>query len=726
MAPHQSAAPATAKPALTIRSHLFLLAACAVLPVLAFAFFVSVVLIDQRREAILTGSMDRARAMLTAVDAELRGSIRTLEALSKSPALESGDLKLFHAEMVRMRASQPTWRSVTLASRSSARQILNSERPFGAALPLLAELPSVERVFKTGHPEVGNVVIGPVLGVPLVPVRVPAMRNGAASFMLLAAVEPESFENLILQQNLPEAAVMGIADGNGKFVARIPPRAAGSPVADSFRNAMLNAPQGLFQGATVEGLDTFQAYIRSEFSHWTVGLAIPASFVQSAARRTAWILGLGALASIWLALGAAALIGRRIAGPIDALASRAREIGSGNVTGRPDLDRVREVAEVAAALEHSAAAIRDRQQLIEREKAALMEADRAKDQFIAMLSHELRNPLSALTTAAHLLKLAGPGAKASEHARDVIERQTRHMTRLIEDLLDINRVTMGKATLIREPLNLAELVSDGVTTWRESGRLAGHTVDLSASTVIVDADRARMEQVFSNLLENALKFTPPGRKVTVRVSRQDNEAVLSVSDEGEGIEEEMIGRIFGLFVQGPQPLDRQSGGLGVGLALVKGLAELHGGSASASSEGRGRGACFTVRLPAVSLAVVPAPVAGGEVLPERKRRRILEQRRSVRGVSGRRQGRKRRRLADADGAGLRRPAEIPRRRYDECRRARRRSDHGGAVFEAVCEGRCAVVPSGYRGDCIDENRHDACAQGGLRLGCDGAEPVDRG
>lgn len=623
MAQDLPAGPAVAKPALTIRSHLFLLAVCAVLPVLAFAFFVSVVLIDQRREAILTGSMDRARAMLTAVDAELRGSIRTLEALAKSPALESGDLKPFHAEMVRMRASQPTWRSVTLASKSSARQILNSERPFGAALPLLAELPSVERVFKTGLPEVGNVVVGPVLGVPLVPVRVPVMRNGAVSFMLLAAVEPESFENLILQQNLPEAAVMGIADGNGKFVARIPPRAAGSPVADSFRNAMLNAPQGWFQGTTVEGLDSFQAYIRSEFSHWTVGLAIPASFVQSAAWRTAWILGLGALASIWLALGAAALIGRRIAGPVDALASRAREIGSGNVTGRPDLDRVREVAEVAAALEHSAAAIRERQQLIEREKAALMEADHAKDQFIAMLSHELRNPLSALTAAAHLLKLAGPGASASEHARGVIERQTRHMTRLIEDLLDINRVAMGKATLIREPLGLADLVSDVMRTWRASGRLDRHVVELAATAVTVDADRSRMEQVVSNLLENALKFTPAGKKVTVSVGQQGSDAVLSVADEGEGIEAAMVGRIFGLFVQGPQPLDRQSGGLGVGLALVKGLAELHGGSASVASGGPGQGACFTVRLPAIPLAALPIPAPGGAATVHGRSRRMI-------------------------------------------------------------------------------------------------------
>ena len=610
-------------PALTIRSLLFLLALAAVVPILGFAVAVSFLLIDQGREVIRNGAMDRARAITTAVDAELRGSITTLEALATSRALEAGDLRTFHAEAERVRLSQPNWRSVTLITASDMRQVLNTATPWGTVLPAMAEPALANRMLQTRSPLVGNVVTGPVLGVALIPVRVPVMKNGEVAYILSAGVDPQSFEGLIRQQNLPAGWVIAIADGNHRFVARSPSRPAGAPVSEAFGAAMLGSPQGWHRGATVEGQDTYQAHFTSPYSRWTVGLAIPAAIVDAGATRTMRLLGLGALASILIALLVAMLIGRRISGPVVALAAAARDIGGGRVAKKPDTGRVREVDEVAWALEQSAAAIRERQQLIEREKSALMEADRAKDQFIAMLSHELRNPLSALTAAAHLLKLAGPGASSAEHARGVIERQTRHMTRLIEDLLDINRVAMGKASLIREPLDLAELVSEVVRTWRGSGRLDGHTVELAASAVIVDADRSRMEQVFSNLLENALKFTPRGRRIEVSVRQQGAEAVLSVADEGEGIETSLIGSIFGLFVQGPQPLDRQSGGLGAGLALVKGLAELHGGSVSVTSAGRGQGACFTVRLPAAGPATVPAFVVGAGQVPKGRSRRIL-------------------------------------------------------------------------------------------------------
>jgi signal transduction histidine kinase/ActR/RegA family two-component response regulator len=618
-----SAVPAVPKPALTIRSHLFLLALAAVVPVLAFAVAVSFLLIEQGREVIRNAAMDRARAMLTAIDAELRGSIRTLEALATSRALEASDLQAFHTESVRVLASQPSWSSINISLPFNLQQVANTARPFGYSLQALVDKASAEQVVRTGKPVVGSIASGALLPRPLAAVRVPVLRQGTVAYILTALVQPESFESLIRQQKLPDGWVIGIVDAKGLFVARLPRRDSGSQVSGEFLAAMHGAQQGWYRGTTVEGSDVYTAHMTSEFSNWTVGLAIPAGFVEGGARRTMWVLGLGALASVLLALLVAMLIGRRIAGPVVALATTARDIASGHLTPRPGLEQVREVAEVATALEHSAEAIREREQLIEREKTALLEADRAKDQFIAMLSHELRNPLSALTTAAHLLKLAGPGASASEHARGVIERQTRHMTRLIEDLLDINRVAMGKATLIREPLDLAELVSDVVRTWRESGRLDRHTVELAASPVTIDADRSRMEQVVSNLLENALKFTPSGRKVTVGVSRQGADAVLSVADEGEGIESAMIGRIFGLFVQGPQPLDRQSGGLGVGLALVRGLAELHGGSAEASSAGPGRGACFTVRIPALSLAALPVTAPGGAAVAEGRSRRII-------------------------------------------------------------------------------------------------------
>jgi signal transduction histidine kinase/ActR/RegA family two-component response regulator len=661
MATH-SKGPVVRTGALTIRAHLLLLALAAMVPILAFAVAVSFVLVQQNRDEMRNATMDRARAMLTAVDAELRGSIKTLEGLATTKALETGDLEAFHAVAVRVVASQPTWATITLAS-SDLKLVMSAAQPVGQIMPGLIDSASAAPVLRTRLPVIGDVINRPeLLRGAAIPIRVPVMQGGSLAYILTAAVRPESFETLIRQQNLPAGWVIGIVDGNGNFVARVPGRVAGTPAGAGFRAAMKASPVGWYRGETVEGLDTYTAHLRSEFSNWTIGLALPAEFVQAGAWRTMWILGLGALASILIALVVAMFMGRRIARPVAGLAATARALGSERAPRRERLDQVREVAEVAAALEQSGSAIRERQQLIEREKGALMEADRAKDQFIAMLSHELRNPLAALTSAAHLLKVAGPGS-ASDHARGVIERQTRHMTRLIEDLLDINRVAMGKATLIREPLDLGELVEDVVRTWRESGRLKEHTVEVSTSRVPIDADRSRIEQVFSNLLENALKFTPPGKKVTVTVHREGADAVLLIADEGEGIDSDLVDRIFDLFVQGPQALDRQSGGLGVGLALVKGLVELHGGSVRASSQGRGKGAAFIVRLPATGSGVLPVPLAHGPTASQATARQIIivednDDGRQMLRVLLEMSGNKVREAADA-ATGLRMAAEHP-------------------------------------------------------------------
>jgi CheY-like chemotaxis protein/two-component sensor histidine kinase len=190
----------------------------------------------------------------------------------------------------------------------------------------------------------------------------------------------------------------------------------------------------------------------------------------------------------------------------------------------------------------------------------------------------------------------------------VIDRQTKHMARLVGDLLDISRVTMGKVALERERFNLAEAVSAVTGVWRASGRLERHHVSLETGAVWVDADRARIEQIFSNLLDNAVKFTPAGKRISVSVRKEGDEAVLQVADEGEGLPPGGAESMFGLFVQGERGLDRAAGGLGVGLALVKRLSELQAGSVAADSAGLGEGATFTVRLPAVlPPAEQPAP-----------------------------------------------------------------------------------------------------------------------
>jgi CheY-like chemotaxis protein len=259
---------------------------------------------------------------------------------------------------------------------------------------------------------------------------------------------------------------------------------------------------------------------------------------------------------------------------------------------------------VARALNETAQAIGERHALLEREQSALREADRAKDEFLAMLGHELRNPLSAITTATQVLSVAEPDSDMAGQSRTIIDRQARQMTRLIDDLLDISVVTMGKVTLKRESFDLARLVGRVTRIWERSDRARNGTVAVDANEVWVNADRARVEQVLANLLENASKFSPGGCSIRVHVFKDGADAVVEVIDEGEGIAADRLEHVFGLFVQDRPGPARTRGGMGVGLALVKRLVEMHGGTVRATSEGPGHGACFLVRLPAVP--AVPA------------------------------------------------------------------------------------------------------------------------
>lgn len=232
---------------------------------------------------------------------------------------------------------------------------------------------------------------------------------------------------------------------------------------------------------------------------------------------------------------------------------------------------------------------------------ALRRADRAKDEFLAMVSHELRNPLAGLAAASYVLGRAEPSSDEARKARGVVERQTKQMSHLVGDLLDISRVTLGKLTLHRTRFDAADVVSGMVDVWRVSGRLDEHRVSLSVRPAWVEADRTRLEQMAANLLDNALKFTPKGEAVAITVQREGGEMVLRVADKGIGLQPEECEKVFELFMQGDES-ENAHAGLGIGLALVRRLAELHGGSASAFSEGRGCGAVFTIRIPAVEPA----------------------------------------------------------------------------------------------------------------------------
>lgn len=272
--------------------------------------------------------------------------------------------------------------------------------------------------------------------------------------------------------------------------------------------------------------------------------------------------------------------------------------------------------------------VTERRELLEREQQARAEADRAsraKDEFLAMLGHELRNPLAPIHTALQLMRLRGDGG--AERERAVIERQVTHLTRLVDDLLDVARIARGKVDLKRERVELAEVVAKAIETVSPLLEQRTHalTVDVPRRGLAVDGDPVRLAQVVSNLLSNAAKYTDPGGNVSISAELCEGDVVLRVRDTGVGLSAELLPNVFELFVQGPQSLDRSQGGLGLGLTIVRSLVALHGGRVDASSEGPGRGSEFVVRLPAAPASVaadVPHPGAPA-VAPRMTARRVL-------------------------------------------------------------------------------------------------------
>jgi CheY-like chemotaxis protein/nitrogen-specific signal transduction histidine kinase len=284
---------------------------------------------------------------------------------------------------------------------------------------------------------------------------------------------------------------------------------------------------------------------------------------------------------------------------------------------------VTELQRLLDALKRSAALLetrqRERDEQVARADAARAEAeaaDRAKDQFLAMLGHELRNPLAPALTALHLMKLRGIAVAARE--REILERQIRHMARLVDDLLDVSRLQRGAIELRRERFDLAEVVARAVEMTGPMFAEKHHQLEVDVpSGIIIDADRIRIAQVLSNLLTNAAKYSEPHGHVVLRARRENGEVIIECRDNGIGMTADLVPQVFDLFVQGQRGLDRRQGGLGLGLAVVRTLVELHGGTIEAKSAGTNQGSTFTVRLP-LSARAAPAKEKDAGLTPPRQ------------------------------------------------------------------------------------------------------------
>ena len=275
-----------------------------------------------------------------------------------------------------------------------------------------------------------------------------------------------------------------------------------------------------------------------------------------------------------------------------------------------DLDLLHDVA-------HRAAIALENRRLYQE----LHERDRRKDEFLAMLSHELRNPLGAITTAVHLLEMVGPSDERTVHARNVIHRQSLHLKRMVDDLLEVSRVTAGRISLNLSAVRLDDAVDRVIEALRAGARLDGHEIHVTGKGAVVRADATRLEQIISNLIVNAIKYTQTGGHIQVQISAEGDEALLTVTDDGIGIAADLLPHVFDVFVQGQRAPDRTDGGLGIGLTLVRKLVQLQGGSIEALSDGPGHGSTFILRLP--RSAVEPAPEAPEPPVRESSPMRIL-------------------------------------------------------------------------------------------------------
>jgi signal transduction histidine kinase/CheY-like chemotaxis protein len=606
-----------------LRWRLFLLVAAAIAPVALMSAVSVAMLAHQRRVQTEAATLDLCRALMTAVDNELQRSIAALEVLSSSDVLDNGGaLDTFRLRAGRVAASQPHWVTISLAD-PAGRVLLATDTPQGPAPRSIIDRPSFEEAVRTQHAVVGRLTAGP-RGHYAVAVRVPVLRDGRLRYVLSAVLQPDAIDAVLRRQQVPEGSLISVFDSQGLRVARSAPwpGAIGGRAGPMLAELMRGRTQGTGPTHTFEGADVYSAFTRSPVTGWSVAAGVPADAVFSGIRRSLLVYGGGLALSLLLGAMAAAALARGVLRPARSLRAAAEALGRGEqplpaASNVEELQAVSDALVAAAARRQADAAERTRlYEAAQQARAQAEAANRAKDEFLAMLGHELRNPLAPIVTALQLM--GRHDAQAHQAERRILQRQVAHLTRLVDDLLDVARFARGKVQLQLSALDLRDAVARAlelVEPLLASRRPLALT--LPPAPVMVQGDAVRLAQVFGNLLANAAKFTPPDGRIALTLRLQDEGAEVLIEDEGQGIAPELLPQVFDLFVQGRQSLDRHVGGLGLGLAIVRTLVELHGGRVAAASEGEGRGSRFSVWLPLarVQAAAEPAPALPAASVP---------------------------------------------------------------------------------------------------------------
>ncbi|WP_426113478.1 hybrid sensor histidine kinase/response regulator [Massilia sp. PWRC2] len=606
---------------LTLRQLLFLLTSLGLLPIAVIGAW-GIHAAVARQQADLSHSIQAlARALASAVDAELDTTLQSVRVLAASHALATGDVAGFYGVARTAINSQSDWRGVILTD-SSGKVLFRTSEPLGTANQSINDIDSLRLAMSSLRPVVGGIARGPG-GRAAVPIRVPVVADGRLQYVVTVALAPDRMLGILRNQKVPSEWLVSVADAHGLRVARTRDQdsTVATRVSDNLGRLMQRgALEATGVTTNADGVEMLTTYSTVPKHGWAVAIGAPTARFRDVLWATlgAYAVAIALALSLYIALVAA--IARRLVASIDHLREQTARLGR---KLQPQMlpSRVREVNEIGHSLLRAAHELdegeRQREALVASLTDALVSAEKAaatKDNFLAVLGHELRNPLAPIVMALDLMDIRAGNECRRE--RDTMRRQVNHMRRLVDDLLDVSRITQGKLTMSHEPVNLSQALRQAIDAVRPAMDSANRSFVESIDEVWVVGDETRLVQVAINLLANALRYGGTAN-VTVELVRRDGNAVLAVIDSGVGMEPDTAALIFQPFYQAPQPLARSSGGLGLGLTIVLSIVELLQGSVRACSAGLGQGSRFEVVLPAVARpapahpAPVDAPVPSG-------------------------------------------------------------------------------------------------------------------
>jgi signal transduction histidine kinase len=621
-----------------LRTYYLLLAFSIVLPAAVFCTIALKVLLDAQHDSAIDRIHSSVRMTSMVIDSDTRRAEAVLRALAGSSALAEGDLRRFDAEA---RAVNPGAGAWIILYDSSGQQIINTRRAFGEKLPMRPDPEQVTKLLATRKVNVSGMRWGADLKNNFVMVEVPVTSRAGKDYIIGQAFSPVFFSRAFAGNAIPPSWRVMVVDGTGTIIARNMNAAqfVGVKAKAEVLKAIAESPSGVLRHTTLEGLEVYDVYARLAGSDWSIMVGAPVAEIDRAVWRGIAAIAIGLFAAMAAALTLTILTGRRLVRFVSSASQAARLLGRGGRVLKLDpasiveLDELNEAIleagdRLQAEVRSRSEAEHERNELLVLEKDARARAEEqnaAKDEFLAMLGHELRNPLSAVASAVHILDSDREvDASLLARARKVVRRQTDHLRKLVDDLLEVNRALMGKLTLDKAPVDLGDAVRRCVETLQSGARAAHFEFHVETAVAMVDADATRLVQIIDNILDNAVKYSPDGGRIDVTVRQADACAELVVRDSGMGIAVELLPKVFTIFVQGAQSLQRVQGGLGIGLSLVRRLVEMHGGTVTIDSAGTGHGTSVTVRLPLLAQQAHSAPAAAAPSGPALRRVLLIE------------------------------------------------------------------------------------------------------